>query len=288
MALARVRSLFIPLLAIPLLLAACGQTQSTTFSSVGAGLGSSATPSPAPSVSYPLTLTDDAGRTIILAKKPARIVSLAPSNTEIVCTVGACGNLTGVTDFDDYPASVKNVAHVVVQAKVDAEKVLAAQPDLVLAAGNGLTPEAAIKQLTDLGLRVMILYPKDLAGVYHDVTLVGEALGMPDRAQSTVASMQARVKAVTDVVAAAAHPRTVYAVGVLGGTIYTAGNDSFLSSLISLAGGDPVTGDAQSGAIQLEDLIAADPELILLGDASYDLTLATRAKALTAVRARSG
>ena len=288
MALARVRSLFIPLLAIPLLLAACGQTQSTTFSSVGAGLGSSATPSPEPSVSYPLTLTDDAGRTIILAKKPARIVSLAPSNTEIVCALGACGALTGVTDFDDYPASVKNVAHVVVQAKVDAEKVLAAQPDLVLAAGNGLTPEAAIKQLTDLGLRVMILYPKDLAGVYHDVTLVGEALGMPDRAQSTVASMQARVKAVTDVVAAAAHPRTFYEVSVFGGTIYTAGNDSFLSSLISLAGGDPVTGDAQSGAIQLEDLIAADPELILLGDASYDLTLATRAKALTAVRARSG
>ena len=88
--------------------------------------------------------------------------------------------------------------------------------------------------------------------------------------------------------AAAAHPRTFYEVSVFGGTIYTAGNDSFLSSLISLAGGDPVTGDAQSGAIQLEDLIAADPELILLGDASYDLTLATRAKALTAVRARSG
>ena len=288
MALARVRSLSIPLLVLVLLLAACGLTQSTTSSSVGAGLGSFASPSAPPSVSFPLTLTDDAGRSVTLAAPPHRIVSLAPSNTEIVCALGACGALTGVTDFDDYPASVKNVAHVVVQAKVDAEKVLAAQPDLVLAAGNGLTPEAAIKQLTDLGLRVMILYPKDLAGVYHDVTLVGEALGMPDRAQSTVASMQARVKAVTDVVAAAAHPRTFYEVSVFGGTIYTAGNDSFLSSLISLAGGDPVTGDAQSGAIQLEDLIAADPELILLGDASYDPTLATHDKAVAAVRARSG
>jgi cobalamin transport system substrate-binding protein len=287
MALARVRYLSIPLLAVTLLLAACGQTQSTTFSSVGAALGSSP-PGAAPSVSYPLTLTDDAGRSVTLAAPPQQIVSLAPSNTEIVCTLGACGALTGVTDFDDYPASVKNVAHVVVQAKVDAEKVLAAKPDLVLAAGNGLTPEAAIKQLTDLGLQVITLYPKDLAGVYHDITLVGEALGVADRAQSTVASLQRRVKGVTDVVSAAPRPRTFYEVSVFEGTIYTAGKDSFLSSLISLAGGNPVVGDAQSGAIQLENLIAADPELILLGDASYDLTLATHDKAVAAVRARSG
>src|SRR5205823_3244893 len=176
-------------------------TPSTTSSSV-------ATPSAAPSVSFPLTLTDDAGRTITLPARPQRVVSLAPSNTEIVCVLGACDALTGVTDFDDYPPNVKTVAHVVVQAKVDAEKVVAARPDLVLAAGNGLTSEAAIKQLTDLRLRVMTLYPKDLSGVYHDINLVGAALGVPGKAQSTVASMQARVKAVTDAVAAAAHPRT--------------------------------------------------------------------------------
>jgi len=288
MALARFRSLLTPLLVLLLLLAACGQTQSTTFSSVGAAISPGATPNAGASVSYPLTLTDDAGRSITLPAAPMRIVSLAPSNTEIVCALGACGALTGVTDFDDYPASVKSVAHVVVQAKVDAEKVVAARPDLVLAAGNGLTPEAVIKQLTDLGLRVMTLYPRDLDGVYRDIDLIAGALGVPDRAQSTVGSMQARVKVVTDAVAAAHRPRTFYEVSVFEGTIYTAGKDSFLSSLITLAGGEPVTGDAQSGAIQLEDLIAADPELILLGDASYDPTLATRDKALATVRARSG
>jgi iron complex transport system substrate-binding protein len=216
------------------------------------------------------------------------VVSLLPSSTEIVCALGACDVLTGVTDFDDFPASVKSVAHVVIQAKVDAEKVVAARPDLVLAAGNGLTPEASIKQLTDLGLRVMTLYPSDLDGVYQDINLVGQALGVPAKARATVASMRARVKSVTDTVAAAPRPRTFYEVSVFEGTIYTAGKDSFLSSLISLAGGNPVTGDAHSGAIQLEELIAADPELILLGDASYDPTLATREKALAALRARSG
>jgi iron complex transport system substrate-binding protein len=62
-------------------------------------------------------------------------------------------------------------------------------------------------------------------------------------------------------------------VGVFEGSIYTAGKDSFLASLISLAGGEPIVGDAASTAIQLEDLIAADPELILLGDAAYDPTI---------------
>ncbi len=288
MAPARFRTLLTPLFILLLLLAACGQSQSPTSSPIGAALSPGATPSPAPSVTYPLTLTDDAGRTVTLAAPPTRIVSLAPSNTEIVCALGACDELTGVTDFDDYPASVKKVAHVVVQAKVDAEKVLAARPELVIAAGNGLTPEATIKQLADLGLQVMTLYPHDLDGVYHDIDLVGRALGVPQRAQSTIADMQRRVKAVTDVVGAAPHPRTFYEVSVFQGTIYTAGKDSFLSSLISLAGGDPVTGDPQSGAIQLENLIAADPQWILLGDPSYDPTLATHDKALTAVRARSG
>jgi iron complex transport system substrate-binding protein len=62
-------------------------------------------------------------------------------------------------------------------------------------------------------------------------------------------------------------------VGVFEGSIYTAGRDSFLASLISLAGGEPITGDPASTAIQLEDLIAADPQLILLGDAAYDPTI---------------
>ena len=281
MARIRLRPVFAPLVALLVLLAACGQTPSTTSSPA-------ATPSAAPSVSFPLTLTDDAGRTITLLARPQRVVSLAPSNTEIVCVLGACDALTGVTDFDDYPPSVQTVGHVVVQAKVDAEKVVAARPDLVLAAGNGLTSEAAIKQLSDLGLQVMTLYPRNLDGVYRDIDLVGRALGVPQKAESTLASMRQRVKAVSDAVAAAPRPRTFYEVSVFEGTIYTAGKDSFLASLITLAGGSPVTGDAQSGAIQLEDLIAADPELVLLGDASYDPTLATQPKAITTLRARSG
>jgi iron complex transport system substrate-binding protein len=283
----RLRLLLFPLLVV---LAACsGQTQSTVFSSVGAQLSSppSASATPA-SVSYPLKLTDDAGRTVILPAKPAKIVSLAPSNTEIVCALGACDGLVGVTDFDDFPPTVKGVAKVVVQAKVDVEKVVAAKPDLVLAAGNGLTPDAVISQLGSLGLRVMTLYPTTLDGVYADIELVGRALDAAATADATVKAMKDRVATIVDAVSAAPRPRVFYEVSVFEGNIYTAGKDSFLASLITIAGGTPVTGDPRSTAIQLEDLIAADPEVILLGDASYDPSLGTAAKALAAVRARSG
>jgi cobalamin transport system substrate-binding protein len=276
-----------------LLLAACGTQQSATFSSIGAALSPPPTaslPAPAsatPSV-YPLTLTDDTGRRITLASAPERVVSLAPSNTEIVCAVGGCGTLVGVTDFDDYPPSVASVPKVVVQAQVDPEKVVAARPDLVLAAGNGLTPDSVISQLTGLGLRVLTLYPRDLDAVYADIELVGRALGREPQAGALVSAMQGRDAAVQAAVAGAARPRTFYEVSVYGGIIYTAGKDSFLASLIGLAGGDPITGDPSSTAIGLEQLVAADPQLILLGDASYDASLADPASALSVVAARPG
>lgn len=300
MAPARFRPLRLPvtLLAVALLLAACAGTGASSTPSRSAVAAASAatptvtttaTPTATPAaVSYPLTLTDDAGRSITLPAAPQRIVSLAPSNTEIVCAVGACDRLTGVTDFDDYPASVTTVPKVVVNATVDIEKVVAARPDLVLAAGNGVTPDAVISQLRGLGLRVLTLSPSDLAGVKADIELVGRAVDRVASAAVVVGQMQARVAAVQAAVTGLSRPRTFYEVSVYQGVIYTAGAGSFLASLIDRAGGDPVTGDAASTAITLEQLITDDPQLILLGDASYDAALSDPAKALSAVRARSG
>lgn len=219
---------------------------------------------------YPLTLTDDAAREVTLPAEPERIVSLAPSNTEIVCALDACDQLVGVTDFDDYPDQVADVPDVVIGAVVDIELVVAADPDLILAAGNELTSSAVITELTDLGYPVLVLYPESLDEVLDNVRLVGAAINAGELAEALVGEMQDRIAGVVDAVAGADRPRTFYEVGVFEGAIYTAGQDSFLASLITLAGGDPITGDALTTAIALEDLITADPELILLGDAAYD------------------
>jgi iron complex transport system substrate-binding protein len=277
------------LLALSLVLAACAPAPGTSESSPTAPPPPSATPEAV--TAYPLTLTDDAGREVTVAADPERIVSLAPSNTEIACALGACDQLVGVTDFDDYPPEVANVEKVVVFAQVDVEKVVAADPDLVLAAGNELTPTAVIDQLTELGLTVLVLYPESLDEVYANVEMVGQALDEQAAASELVDGMRVRVEAVEGAVAGAEPPRTFYEVSIFEGTIYTAGEGSFIASLIETAGGEPITGDALSTSIALEDLVAADPELILLGDAAYDASVTPEAVAarpgwgeMTAVR----
>jgi cobalamin transport system substrate-binding protein len=247
------------LLTLLLALAACAAPASAPTSS----------PQPTP----PLTLTDDAGRAVEVPAQAARIVSLAPSNTEIVCALHACDRVVGVTDFDDYPPEVADRQKVVIGAQVDVERVVAAHPDLILAAGNELTPTAVIEQLTRLGYPVLTLYPQSLDEVYGDISLVGRAIEETDAAAALVDQMRQRVDAVTRAVAGASRPRTFYEVSVFEGVIYTAGDGSFLASLIDLAGGAPVSGEARSTSISLEQLVSADPQLIVLGDSSYDPTI---------------
>ena len=275
-----------------LLVSACAAPDASERSSAAAAesAASSVAPSLAPSVepaAYPVTLTDDAGRELELEAEPQRIVSLAPSNTEIVCALDACDRLVGVTDFDDYPASVADVEKVVIQASVDVELVVAAEPDLVLAAGNELTPSAVIEQLDELGLPVLVLYPETLDEVYANIRLVADALDRDDQADALVTDMEERVAAVTEAVEGAERPLTLYEVFYSEGTIFTAGEGSFLASLLELAGAEPLTGDAQ-GSIDNEALVAADPELILLGGASYDPSLGDAEAALATVSARPG
>ena len=186
----------VPPLVLALLVAACaqfGSSPSTATSPSGApSLPATATPEPA--TVYPLTLTDDAGRDVTLDAQPERIVSLAPSNTEIVCALGACDSLVGIPEYqvgypDDVAATVADLPIVVSFGPVDREAIVATEPDLVLAAGNELTSSEDIDALTELGLQVIVLYPESLDEVSADIELVGEALDAQVEAAEVTAEM---------------------------------------------------------------------------------------------------
>jgi iron complex transport system substrate-binding protein len=269
---------------LAVLAAACAAPPGITTSPSATPPSASASPSGPPRTAYPVTLTDDAGRSVRLDAEPQRIISLAPSNTEIVCALDACDRLAGVPQYRvGYPRDVlraiKDVPAVVAYGPVDREAIVAAEPDLILAAGNELTSSADISALADLGYPVVVLYPESLGEVSDDIELVGMALNAQSEAAAITADMADRVAAVSTAVAETDRPRTFYEVNIFEGTIYTAGANSFLSSLIETAGGDPITGDAKTTAIALEDLVTADPEVILLGDAAYDATITARAVA---------
>jgi iron complex transport system substrate-binding protein len=267
-------------LLLTVVLAACTAAASPTppVATIAPSLASTASPSPSASPSptqppYPLNLRDDEGTTVAIASPPKHIVSLSPANTEIVWTLGAGGRQVAGTDADDFPAAAVALPDVVTFTTVDVEKIVSLQADLVLAAGDGFTSPDAITRLRSLGIPVLVVYAADVPGVLADIELIGTAIGERPAALDLTAAMRARIDQIATAAArTGGKPRTFYELDATNG-IFGPADASFPVGVISLAGGDPITtGSTTVFQISLERLVAADPEVILLGDAVYGVT----------------
>jgi iron complex transport system substrate-binding protein len=219
---------------------------------------------------FPLTITDDEGTEVVIETLPERIVSLSPANTETVFTLGAGDRLVGGTDFDDYPAEAPALPDVATFSGVIFEQLVALEPDLVLAAGNGFNPPDDIARLRSLGLPVVVLYAESVDEVLADIDLIGQAIGEGEAAETLTSAMATRLD---EVAAAAAStgttPRTFYQIGSEP-ELYGPAPESFIADMVELAGGTPITTSSPADfAIPVETLIAADPEVIIVGDAAY-------------------
>lgn len=219
---------------------------------------------------FPLTVTDDEGTQVTIAALPQRIVSLSPANTEIVFALGAGDRLVGRTDWDDHPPEAAELTPVATFSGVIMEQLVALEPDLVLAAGNFFTPPDDVLTMRELGIPVVVVYAPDVPTVMADIELIGAAIGAADQAAAVVAEMEAGFSAIAEAVAGVeTTPRVFYEIGAEP-EIYAPAPDSFVADLVAMAGGEPVTtSDAAAWAIPLEELVVADPEVIVLGDASY-------------------
>lgn len=233
-----------------------------------------ATPAPA-KAAFPLTITDDTGREVTLEKEPQKIVSLAPSNTEILFALGLGPKVVGVTDFCDYPAEAATKPKMG-GIKPSLEKIVAAQPDLVLAiAETSGAPEIAGK-LEELNVKVIVLGPKTLDDIMASIELVGQATGKGDEAANLVADIKAKVEGViAKAKTATSKPRVMYELDATDpAKPYTPGPGSFMDALIGMAGGSNIAADAkmQWAQLSLEEVVKKDPEIIILGDANYGVT----------------
>jgi len=233
-----------------------------------------ATPVPQ-KAAFPVTITDDVGRTVTVEKTPTKIVSLAPSNTEILFALGLGPNVVGVTDFCDYPSEAKQKPKMG-GIKASVEKIVAAGPDLVLAiAETQGAPEVALK-LQELNVKVVVLGPKDIGGILASIQLVGKATGKVDEANKLVAEIKAKIDGVVGKVkGAATKPRVMYELDATDpAKPYVPGPGSFIDALISMAGGSNIAADAklQWAQLSLEEVVKKDPEIIILGDANYGTT----------------
>jgi len=230
------------------------------------------TASPSPAAAFPVTVTDDEGTTVEIPAEPQRIVTLTPATTEILFKLGAGPRVVATTDFDDYPPEAVALPDVASYTAVDVEKIVGLETDLVIAGGNFFNDPAAITQLRELGVPVVVTYAPDIATVLKDIELIGTAVGLASEARDLTAAMRAEFDQVEAATADLPKPRVFYELDATT-DIYTAADDSFVAEMIELAGGDPITtGSPTDFSISIEKLVAADPEVIVLGDSVYGVT----------------
>ncbi len=272
------RKTFVFTLLIALLTACAPQSTPTT-----APVATEIVPTQAPATEAPteapaamLTFTDGLAREIKLDGPAQRVVSLAPSNTEILFAVGAGSQVVGRDEFSDYPEEAKSVSSVGgSMGQYSAEAIVALNPDLVLAAEIN-SPEL-VKQLEDLGLTVYYLNnPVTLEGMYDNLVLVAQLTGHVEEANALVDSLKARVAAVDEKIMPLSSAISVfYEIDASDASKpYTYGPGTFGDLLITRAGGSNVAGSLADAypQISLEQLIVANPGVIILGDSMWGVT----------------
>ncbi len=223
-----------------------------------------------------ITIVDGLGATVSLAAPAQRVISLVPSNTEILFAIGAGGQVIGRDTYSNYPAEAAAVTDIGdTYADLNTELITSLQPDLVLA--GGITPPEQVAQLEQLGITVFWLAnPVDINGLYDNLNIVAQLTGHQADAAALVASLCARVEAVQTALAGVTDKPTVFY--ELDGLTdpnapYTAGTGTFIDLIINTAGGINAAAALQNyGQLSIEELLIQNPDVILLGDAAYGAT----------------
>jgi iron complex transport system substrate-binding protein len=225
-----------------------------------------------------VTITDVAGRTVTIAATPEHLISLAPSTTEILFALGLAPKIAAADDFSDYPAEAKNLPKIGgLNAAYNFEQIVALKPDLIFAAG--ITAPEAIKKLEDLKLTVVVVGAEKTSfdSVFADIALVGKATGQVEQAAQVTTAMQDQLAALKAKLATAKEKPLVY--WELDATDpakpYSVGPGTFVGDMIALAGGTNIFEKAKSPFPQVsaEQVVAANPDVIILSDAAYGITV---------------
>jgi len=207
------------------------------------------------------TFVDMVGRRVELQKPARRIISLAPSLTEILFALGAGDSVVGVTDYADYPTEAGGKPTVGGGVDPDLEVIVALQPDLVLIAADANRWETLI-QLEQLQIPVFGVKPVGVEGVLASILKVGEAVGRQPQAEGLIARMRRRMAAVSQKVSVLARPRVLCVVWI--DPLIVAGGETVIDDLINLAGGVNIVRTAGFPRYSLEELVVDPPDVILL------------------------
>ena len=214
-------------------------------------------------VAGPYTVVDDRGLEVTFDAVPETIVSLQPSNTEILFSLGVGDKIVGATDFDFYPAEAQEIERVSDTTTLNAERIVELNPDVVVAYIIG--EKAQIDQLEAAGIKVFVIESAtSFDDVYSDIVQLSEVMGIEETGEKVVADVQAQIASVEEKVATVETKKKVYYEISPSPDIWTSGGGTFQQEILTAAGVENVF-EEQSGWLSVtdEDVIALNPEAII-------------------------
>ncbi|BCA53652.1 putative Vitamin B12 import system, periplasmic binding protein BtuF [Nitrospira sp. KM1] len=209
----------------------------------------------------PRTFVDDAGRNIYIAKAPARVVSLAPSITEMLFALGLDEDIAGVTEFCNYPPAALTKPKVG-YARPNLESLLALKPDFVVAPQEFLRAEILAK-LDELKIPVFLLEAKTVEDILVQIQNLGKIFNRTPVSDRLTKAMRERISEISGRVAASGKRRVLYVLN--SHPLITVGPGSYIHQMIGLAGGLNIASGTPMPypRLSMETVLGEDPEVLI-------------------------
>lgn len=248
-----------------LLLVGCGQKEETPVEN-NDNAQQQEQPAAVEEAAFPITMTDAVGNEITLEEAPKTIVSMIPSNTEILFALGLNEEIVGVNDYDNYPEEALEKEKIGGQ-EFNVEKIVSMNPDIVFAHESGLgVGEAGLQQIRDAGVKVFVVKnAADFNETYTTIEQIGRATGKLEEAQTIVEDMKAKVEEVKEKVAKVETKKTVFVENSDVPDIYTAGKGTFIQEILDMVNAENIAADQEGWFIMSsEEIVSRNPDVIII------------------------
>ncbi len=218
-----------------------------------------------------ITVTDDLGKQVILAKPAQRIISLSPHVTELIYAAGAGERIIGTVKYSDYPAQAKNIPRVGDNRQLDLERVLAMKPDLLIVWMHGAY-ERQLETLRSSGIPYFFSEPHKLENVAETLVKFGTMFGTEKQAYIAATEFRQQAQQLSSQYQNKSKVRTFYQ--VWGKPLYTLNDSHIVSDAIHTCGGENIFGKLPVTApvVGTEAVLQENPEVIITGDSKTQAT----------------
>ena len=224
-------------------------------------------------VAFPVTVTDALGKEITLEEAPERIVSLTPSNTEILFGLGLDEEVVGVNDNDNYPEQVAEKTRIG-GIEYNIETIISLQPDVVFAHESSMfTFESALEQLEASGVTVFVVEnAENFDETYETIEVIGTLTGKDEEADKIIASIQSKLADIQAKLQGVA-PKTAFMVVGASPDIYVVGQNTFMNEMLKEINVENAVKEEGWPLYSAEQFIAANPDSIVFTYAGDDETI---------------